>query len=88
VKAPAGVRQHGSPPASSIPTSSLRSFWTRDVLAVAQSIHAHRAFEDLPALADALEEVGCDCVELLDHLRGGGPHFLGCWALDLLMGRG
>lgn len=25
---------------------------------------------------------------LLDHLRGPGPHYRGCWAIDLLTGRG
>ena len=55
---------------------------------MAHAVHAHRAFEELPALGDALEEAGCDCVELLDHLRGGGPHYLGCWGLDLVTGRG
>jgi hypothetical protein len=63
---------------------------TPDVLTVAHSVHARRTFGDgdMPALADALEEAGCDCRELLDHLRGGGPHYLGCWGLDLVTGRG
>jgi hypothetical protein len=61
---------------------------TQDVVAVGQSMYAQRAFEDLPALGDALEEAGCDCGELLGHLRGAGPHYLGCWALDLVTGRG
>ena len=39
----------------------------------------------LPILADALEDAGCTSPELLDHLRGPGPHVLGCWALDLLL---
>ena len=28
----------------------------------------------LSILADALEEAGCDNADLLDHLRGPGPH--------------
>jgi hypothetical protein len=48
-----------------------------------------RAREDgdaavLPVLADALEEAGCADAELLGHLRWGGEHALGCWALGLL----
>jgi hypothetical protein len=40
-----------------------------------------------PALADVLEEAGCADPDLLGHLRGPGPHFKGCWALDLMLGR-
>jgi hypothetical protein len=42
----------------------------------------------LVVLADALEEAGCDRAELLSHLRGPGPHVRGCWAVDLLLGKG
>jgi hypothetical protein len=40
----------------------------------------------LAVLADALEEAGAD-VELVAHLREPGPHFRGCWVVDLLTGR-
>jgi hypothetical protein len=43
--------------------------------------------ERLAVLSDALEEAGCADPDLLAHLRGPGPHVLGCWALDLLVGR-
>jgi hypothetical protein len=39
-------------------------------------------------LADALEEAGCLDDVLLGHLRGGGPHVRGCWAMDLLLAKG
>jgi hypothetical protein len=52
---------------------------------LAGTIYAERRFEDLPILADALEDAGCTRPELLAHLRGPGPHVLGCWALDLLL---
>jgi hypothetical protein len=54
---------------------------------LARFIYEGRAFDRLPVLADALEEAGCDAAELLDHLRGPGPHVRGCWALDLLPGK-
>ena len=54
------------------------------VAQMAQTIHADRAFERLPVLADALEEAGCADAALLGHLRGPGPHVRGCWAVDLL----
>jgi hypothetical protein len=42
----------------------------------------------LAVLADALEEAGCTDVALLEHLRGPGPHYQGCFAVDLLLGKG
>jgi hypothetical protein len=39
-------------------------------------------------LADALEEAGCSDAELLSHLHGPGPHYRGCWALDVVLGKG
>lgn len=41
----------------------------------------------LAVLADALEEAGCSDLHLLEHLRGPGPHYRGCWPLDLLLGK-
>jgi hypothetical protein len=40
----------------------------------------------LAVLADAVEEAGATDVELLGHLRSAGPHYRGCWAVDLLRG--
>ena len=42
----------------------------------------------LAVLADALEEAGCTDADILTHLRSPGPHVRGCWALDLLLGKG
>jgi hypothetical protein len=55
---------------------------------LAQGIYDERAFDRLPILADALEEAGCTDQALLGHLRGPGPHARGCWAVDLLLGKG
>jgi hypothetical protein len=38
-------------------------------------------------LADALEEAGCQEPVVLDHCRGGGEHFRGCWVVDGLLGK-
>jgi hypothetical protein len=54
---------------------------------LAESIYEGRRFEDLPVLADLLEEAGCADAALLGHLRGPGLHVLGCWALDTLLGK-
>jgi hypothetical protein len=42
----------------------------------------------LAVLADALEEAGCTSANLLAHLRSPGPHVRGCFAVDLLLGKG
>ena len=60
---------------------------TETAVALASGIYTDRSFDRLPILADALEDAGCDAVELLAHLRGPGPHARGCWPLDLLLGR-
>jgi hypothetical protein len=57
------------------------------VLDAARGIYEGRRFEELPILADALEEAGCTDAGLLAHLRGPGPHVRGCWALDLVLGK-
>ena len=41
----------------------------------------------LAILADALEEAGCNSIDILAHLRSPGPHVRGCWALDLILGK-
>src|SRR5262245_1661340 len=53
---------------------------------LARAIDAEGRFADLPVLADALEEAGCQDASLLNHLRTG-DHVRGCWALDLLIGK-
>jgi hypothetical protein len=40
----------------------------------------------LAVLADALEEAGIS-QEMIDHLRGPGPHVRGCWAIDAILGK-
>jgi hypothetical protein len=54
---------------------------------IALEIDEFHRFGELPYLADALMDAGCDNVVLLDHLRQAEPHTRGCWALDLLLGR-
>jgi hypothetical protein len=54
---------------------------------LAEAIYAARRFEDLPVLADLLEEAGCADALLLAHFRGPGPHCLGCHALDAVLGK-
>ena len=46
---------------------------------MAEVIYDGHRFEDLPVLADLLEEAGLTDAPILGHLRGPGPHALGCW---------
>jgi hypothetical protein len=77
------------------PATLVPAWQTPQVVALAQAAYEHR---DLPAgtldlarlavLADALEDAGCPDADILGHLRNPGPHVRGCWAVDLLLGKG
>jgi Inner membrane component of T3SS, cytoplasmic domain len=54
---------------------------------MAQTIYDERRFRDLPILADALEEAGCDNQDILHHCRQWGEHGRGCWVVDNLIGK-
>ena len=65
----------------------LRPEWlTPTVAALAGVIRRHDRFNDLPILADALEDAGCQDWPTLAHLRAEVQHGPGCWALDLVTG--
>jgi hypothetical protein len=55
---------------------------------IVKAIYDERRFQDLPILADALEEAGCTDPEILGHCRGTGPHVRGCWVVDAILGKG
>jgi hypothetical protein len=72
----------------SIPIEQRWLDWQeRTVSRLAESIYTDQAFDRLPILADALEEAGCTDAEVLNHLRGPGPHVRGCFVLDLLLSK-
>lgn len=62
-----------------------RSWLSPKVVGLAQAIYDDRAFDRLPVLAAALEEAGCNDAAILSHCRQAGPHFRGCWVVDLLL---
>jgi hypothetical protein len=57
------------------------------VLGLARGIYDARAFDQLPILADALEDAGCIQPDILAHCRQPGEHVRGCWPVDLLLNR-
>jgi hypothetical protein len=62
--------------------------WRSDsVRRLAQMIYEERHWDDLPILADALEDAGCADAAVLAHCRGGGEHARGCWLVDRLAGQ-
>jgi hypothetical protein len=61
--------------------------WRTDtVRLVALGIHRSQMFDQLPILADALQDAGCDDETVLSHCREVTEHARGCWVLDLAMG--
>jgi hypothetical protein len=60
--------------------------WNGDTVAkLAEAMYAARNFGDLPVLADALEEAGCQERLILAHCRGREEHFRGCWVVDAVL---
>ncbi|MFQ3648762.1 MAG: putative immunity protein [Gemmataceae bacterium] len=53
---------------------------------LARVIYHEERYGDMPYLGDALEDVGCSDQTILDHCRGPGPHYRGCWVLDAVLG--
>jgi hypothetical protein len=51
---------------------------------MADTIYQEHRFADMPILADALEEAGCDRGDILDHCRQHPEHARGCWLLDAI----
>jgi hypothetical protein len=62
--------------------------WHDGLLAsMARRMYDSRDFSDMPVLADALEEAGCQDQNILGHCRSGGQHVRGCWVVDLVLGK-
>jgi hypothetical protein len=75
--------------------ASLEPAWrTVRVRSLARQAYEHRIMPDgtldlarVSVLADALADAGCTDAELLEHLRGAGPHHRGCWGLDAVLAK-
>jgi hypothetical protein len=57
------------------PVSVDPSWLTPTILALARGIHADRAFDRMPILADALQDAGCEDNDILGHYRSDGPRW-------------
>jgi hypothetical protein len=74
-----------------LPATPFKPSWLRAnggaVGQLARVIYNEGRFEDLPILADALEDASCTNGEMLEHCRQSGLHARGCFLLDLLLER-
>jgi hypothetical protein len=52
---------------------------------LAREIDQRCRFQELPILADALEEAGCQDEAILTHCRAPAEHVRGCWVVDALL---
>ncbi|WP_204249845.1 hypothetical protein [Gemmata sp. SH-PL17] len=69
------------------PVKFSPSWHTPTAIALASQMYESRDFSAMPILADALQDAGCDCTDILSHCRGPGPHVRGCWVVDLVLGK-
>jgi len=82
------LRCIAAPPSCSFDLATSWRQWEGGVVVrIAETLYNHRLFADLPILADALEDAGCDNADILSHCRSAGLHVRGCWILDLLLGK-
>jgi hypothetical protein len=64
--------------------------WRSDTaVSLAMGMYESRDFGPMPILADALQDAGCEHVDILTHCRDpNGTHVRGCWVVDLVLGKG
>jgi hypothetical protein len=76
----------GFRPPWAVPPQWLR--WNDGCLGkMARVIYDGHLFDELPVLADALEEAGCADAGVLAHCRDYPRHTRGCWVVESLLGR-
>jgi len=72
------------------PTAIFDPVWLRwndgTVRKMAEAIYQDNTFADVPILADALEEAGCENFAILHHCRAKIRHYRGCWVVDAILG--
>ncbi|MFO0826359.1 MAG: hypothetical protein U0792_25110 [Gemmataceae bacterium] len=63
--------------------------WRSDTaVSLAKHIYEARDFAQMPILADALQDAGCDNAEVLNHCRDANQvHVRGCWVVDRVLGK-
>jgi hypothetical protein len=70
------------------PISFDPAWRTANTIGLASAMYESREFSNMPILADALEEAGCDQPDFLAHCRGEqATHVRGCWVVDWVLGK-
>src|SRR5262245_29414763 len=64
---------------------AVRVYQGGTVVRIARVIADERHFEDLPILADALEDAGCTDAAILSHCRSTGPHVHDCLVVEAVL---
>jgi hypothetical protein len=77
----------GTPFRTPVTAPAWRQWNDGCVVRLAEAVYEGHRFGDLPVLADALEEAGCDNPDILSHCRSAGPHVRGCWVVDRLLAK-
>jgi hypothetical protein len=54
---------------------------------IAEEVYAGAPQEDMTALAEELQALGCPHPGVLEHCRAAAPHIRGCWVIDLILGK-
>lgn len=62
------------------------SWRTHAVMTIAAQIYATEDFSQMPKLAEALQEAGCDDLRLITHCQRTAAHVRGSWVIDLILG--
>ena len=70
-----------------VPGEEILTWQCGRIPLLAQEAYRDKCWSLLPILADMLEDAGCTCREVMDHLRSDSKHVKGCWALDMVMGK-
>lgn len=60
---------------------------TEAAVTLARQMYEARDFTEMPALAERLQEAGCDNQDILAHCRRPGPHVRGCVVVDMVLNR-
>ncbi len=69
------------------PVTFAPEWRTEAAVGIAAKMYDSRDFGNMPVLADALQDAGCEHADVLSHCRGDGPHVRGCWVVDLVLGK-
>ncbi len=70
------------------PTPFVPTWRTDTAILLARQVYESHDFSAMPILADALQDVGCDSADVLDHCRDANQvHVRGCWVVDLVLGK-